>query len=1031
MRILRLLLLATPALLSAQTPAPSLYSGLQWRSIGPNRGGRSLAIDGSVARPNEYYFGAVGGGLWKTSDGGTSWRPVTDGQIKSASVGAVAVAPSNPDVVYIGMGEVQLRGNILQGDGIYRSGDGGRTWQHRGLAPTQAIARVRVHPTNPDLVYVAALGHPFGPNQERGVYRSRDGGANWEQILFRSDSAGAVDLAMDPKNPAVLYASFWQVYRTPWKLWSGGRWSGLFKSTDGGTSWTDITRNPGLPTGMLGRIGITVSPVDGNRLYAIVEAEDGGVFVSDDAGATWRRGNAERKLRQRAFYYSRLVADPQVKDRVYVLNVGLWRSDDGGATFPTQVRVAHSDNHDLWIAPNDNQRLANANDGGGAVSVSGGASWTAQNFPTAQPYHVVTTKDVPYHVCGAQQDNTTFCMPSGVTPQTPPRGGLGDWFYQVGGGESGYIAPDPRDPNVFYAGSQGALLTRFDRSIGSVRDVQVYPRFFSGEPAYSLPERWQWTYPIVFSPVAPTWLMVGSQHIWRSKNGGQFWERISDNLTRAEPSTLGLSGGPITMDMNGPEIYGTVFTIAPSRRDSLTIWAGSDDGLVHITRNGGKLWTNITPPDLPPFARISLIDASPHDNGSAVLAAKRYQLDDRAPYLYKTRDYGKTWTKIVTGLAADEITHAVREDPVRRGLLFAGTERGVAVSFDDGANWRSLSNNLPVTPVVDLVVEGADLVIASHGRGMWILPSIDPLRASTAATAGKAAHVFTPQVAVRRVSTARIQYYLAADVEQLTLRIRDSAGVVVRSWVGRRTPPAPLASSVPGCERGPVLPGNPPTKAGLNEWEWDLRYEGALTFDCMIIWGARPEQGPIAMPGRYTVELEAAGVVERQPLRIVRDLRNTEVDDSDLRAQFVFALRTLEQEDRTNGAVIRLRNWRAAVEQRRAQTQDAAALALTDTVLTGLLDVEEQLYQWRNRSGQDPLNYPIRLGNRIHALRRSVETGDARPTDVAYIVLRGLTDDLDKELAKLSAVEKGALSRLDGRLSALGLTPVVPPSTGR
>jgi photosystem II stability/assembly factor-like uncharacterized protein len=1028
MRILRLFLLATPTLLSAQAPDPSLYSGLQWRSIGPNRGGRSLTIEGTTARPTEYYFGAVGGGLWKTTDAGTTWRPVTDGQINSASVGAIGIAPSNPDVVYIGMGEVQLRGNIRQGDGVYRSSDGGRTWQHRGLAATHAIARVRVHPTNPDLVYAAALGHPFGPNTERGVYRSRDGGAHWEQVLFRSDSAGAVDLAMDPQHPEVLYAAFWQVYRTPWKLWSGGRWSGLFKSTDGGTSWTDITRNPGLPTGLLGRIGITVSPVDGNRLYAIVEAEDGGVFVSDDAGATWRRGNDERKLRQRAFYYSRLVADPQVKDRVYVLNVGLWRSDDGGRTFPTDVRVAHSDHHDLWIAPTDNQRLANANDGGGAVSLTGGASWTAQRFPTAQPYHVVTTNDVPYHVCGAQQDNTTFCVPSAPTPQQPPRSALGDWFYQVGGGESGYIAPDPRNPDVFYAGSQGALLTRYDRRTGAIRDVQVYPRFFSGEPAYSLPERWQWTYPIVFSPVAPSWLMVGSQHIWRSKNGGQFWERISDDLTRGDTATLGLSGGPITMDMNGPEIYGTVFTIAPSRRDSMTIWAGSDDGLVHITRDGGKRWTNITPPGLPPFARISLIDASPHDHGSAVLAAKRYQLDDRAPYLYKTRDYGRTWTKIVNGLAADEITHAVREDPVRRGLLYAGTERGVAVSFDDGGTWRSLSLNLPVTPVVDVVVAGADLVIASHGRGMWILPSIEPLRSGTAATAAKPVHVFAPALAVRRVNTARIQYHLATDAEQLTLRIRDSAGVVVRVWVGRRTPlPAP-ASSVAGCERGPIVPGNPPTRAGLNTWDWDLRYEGALTFDCMIIWGARPEQGPLAVPGRYTVEVEVAGVVERQPFMVARDRRNTEVDDSDLRAQFTFALRTLAQEDRTNDAVIRLRNTRAIVEQRRGATTDAAALAVADTVLAGLLAVEEQLYQWRNRSGQDPLNYPIRLGNRLHALRRSVETGDARPTDAAYIVLRALTDELDRELANLTAVERGALSRLDGRLSALGLPPVVPPA---
>ncbi len=1021
----RLFLLLLPAVLGAQGPDASLYSGLQWRSIGPNRSGQALAIEGSAARPSEYYAGAAGGGLWKTTDGGTSWTPVTDGQIRSASVGAIAVAPSNPDVVYIGMGEAQLRGSILQGDGVYRSTDGGRTWEHRGLEASQVIARVRVHPADPDRVYAAVLGRPYGASSERGVYRSQDGGATWERVLFRSDSAGAVDLAIDPANPEVLYASLWQVYRLPWKLWSGGRWSGLYKSTDGGTTWTDITRNPGLPQGFLGRIGIAVSPVDGNRLYAIVEAEDGGVFVSDDAGATWRQGSAERKLRQRAFYFSRLVADPRVKDRVYALNAELWRSDDGGRTFPLALPAAHADHHDLWIAPDDNRRLADANAGGGTISVSDGVTWTAQRYATAQLHRVVTTHDVPYHACGAQQGHTTVCVPSAGTPTLArPEDRTGDWFYQAGGGESGYIAPDPRNHDVFYAGGSAGLLTRYDRRTGAVRDVQVYPRFFSGEPSYSMPERWQRTYPVVFSPVAPSWLLAGSQHVWRSKNGGQFWERISDDLTRADTATLGLSGGPITMDMTGDEVYGTISSIAPSRRDSMTIWAGSDDGLVHVTRDGGKRWVNVTPPDLPPFARISLIDASPHEPGGALVAAKRYQLDDRAPYLYRTRDYGRTWTKITAGLGPDEITHAVREDPVRRGLLFAGTERGVMVSFDDGATWRPLSLNLPVTPVADLVIEGGDLVIATYGRGLWILPDIHPLRQATAATGAKAVHLFAPRAAVRRVNTARIQYHLAADVEALTLRIRDSTGAVVRSWTGRGAPFVPAASSVAGCDRGPVVPAAPPTRAGLHEFEWDLRYEGALTFDCMIIRGAQPELGPLAVPARYTVELDAGGVVERQPLVVVRDLRNTEADDSDLRAQHTFAVRTLAQEDRANGAVIRLRAWRTAVNERRAATDDPLARALTDTVLAGLLAVEEVLYQWRNRSSQDPVNYPIRLGNRLHALRRSIETGDARPTDASYIVLRALTDELDRELARLTALERGALSRLDGRLSALGLPPV-------
>ena len=493
---------------AAPIPVDStLFRGLQWRTIGPNRGGRSIAAVGSASRPLEYYFGATGGGLWKTTDGGVSWRPVTDGQIRSSSVGAVAVAESNPDVVYIGMGETELRGNIMQGDGVYKSADGGKTWTHLGLAETQAIAKIRVDPRNADAVYVAAFGHPYGRNAERGVFKSTDGGKSWRKVLYRDDKTAAVDISLDPNNPTVIYAALWEAYRTPWSMSSGGPGSGLFKSTDAGETWTEITRNPGLPRGVVGKIGVSVSPVDANRVYAIVEAADGGVYRSDDAGATWKLVNDERKLRQRAFYYTHVIADTKLKDRVYVLNVSFFRSDDGGVRFDSTISVPHGDNHDLWIAPNDNRRMIEANDGGGTVSVNAGSTWTDEDFPTAQLYHVATTKDFPYHVCGAQQDNSTLCLPSNDWSNL--RGArtrrLGDWMYEVGGGESGYIAPDPKDPNIFYAGSQGALLTRYDRTNGQIRDVQVYPRFFSGEPASALPERWQWTYPIVFSPKEPAW----------------------------------------------------------------------------------------------------------------------------------------------------------------------------------------------------------------------------------------------------------------------------------------------------------------------------------------------------------------------------------------------------------------------------------------------------------------------------------------------------------------------------------------------
>ena len=731
--ITRSVLFAVVILLSeAGTPGPlaqsppeagsaygsQFFGGLRWRSIGPNRGGRSIAVAGSNQRLNEYYFGATGGGLWKTNDGGTTWRPVTDTSLKTSSVGAVAISDSNPDIVFIGTGETQLRGNIIQGDGLYKSTDGGKTWASSGLTDTQAIGRIRIHPGNPDIVYAAALGHPFGSNPERGVFRSRDGGKTWQKVLYRNERAGAVDLCFDPKNPQVLFASIWEVFRTPYSLSSGGPGSGLFKSTDGGDSWTEITRNAGLPKGMIGKVGISVSGADSDRVWAIIEAEDGGIFRSEDGGATWMNINEERRFRQRAFYYTRIYADPVNRDRVYVLNTGFYRSDDGGTTYST-IRPPHGDNHDLWIAPGDPSRMINGNDGGANVSLNGGETWTGQQYPTAQLYHVVTTAHIPYHACGAQQDNSTVCVPSN---------GNGDEFYAVGGGESGYIAPDPRKLDVFYAGSYGGLLTRYDRSTGQMRQVNVWPENPMGHSSKDIRERFQWTFPIVFSPVDPRILYVGSQHLWRTTNEGQSWERMSQDLTRADPKTMGPSGGPITLDQTGVETYATIFTIAPSPKDPNTVWTGSDDGVVAITRDGGKTWQRVTPPGLPDFARISLIEASPHKPGTAYVAANRYQQDDWAPYFYRTDDHGGTWTKIINGIGPRDFARAIREDPKRPGLLFGGTEHGVYVSFDDGANWQSLALNLPVTPIHDLTVKDNDLVIATHGRSMYLLENISVLR---------------------------------------------------------------------------------------------------------------------------------------------------------------------------------------------------------------------------------------------------------------------------------------------------------------
>lgn len=1023
------IMIVTCGELIAQTSsktAMDLFKGMKYRNIGPDRGGRSLGISGSLNRKNEYYFGAVGGGLWKTTDGGLNWLPVTDGQLKSSSVGAVCVSESNPDIVYIGMGETEFRGNIMQGDGVYKTTDSGKTWKNVGLKNTQAISRVRVHPANPDIVYVSALGHPYGPNEERGIFRTKDGGKTWQKILYKSSKAGGADLIIDRTNPNVLYASIWEVYRTPWKMWGGGGDCGLFKSADGGDTWTELTKKPGMPAGVVGKIGVTVSPADPSRVWAIVEADSGGVYRSDDAGMTWKYINKDRKLRQRAFYYSRIYADPKDKNVVYGLNVGFHKSTDGGVTFDKTIRVPHGDNHDLWIDPNDPMRMATSNDGGGAVSENGGKSWTDENFPTAQLYHITVTSDFPYHVAGAQQDNSTVAVPNEEWSHMMARQNTtkrNPWSYAVGGGESGYIAQDPKNPDIFFSGSQGALITRFDRKTGQIRDIQPYPRFFSGEPSSALPERWQWTFPIVFSPVDPNRMYISSQHVWMTTNEGQTWKKMSPDLTLADPATLGVSGGVITNDMNGPEIYSTVFTIAPSFHDVNTIWTGSDDGLVHITRNNGVSWQNITPPDMPKYTRISIIDASRHKAGTAYIAGKRYQMDDRAPYIWKTDDYGKTWTKIVTGITGDDYVHSVREDIKRPGLLFAGTEHGVWVSFTDGKAWQPLQLNLPNTQVSDLAVTENDLVVGTHGRSIYILDEIGPLREYKPENSTSKIMLFKPSNAVRRVQNALIQYYLPTAADSVKIQILDSAGQLIKSFTGSKSKsdsaakvsatskgadslagmaggkPRPDSASTADEEDGPRRTPKPPgISAGINQFEWDLRYPGATEFKGMIMWGARPQNGPLAIPGKYQVRFITAGETLTQSFEIKADPRLKNVSMADMKEQFKLAMELRNKTSQANESVIQIRSLKEIISKKKQKTA-------TDQKLSDQLTaIEEALYQVRNQSGQDPLNFPIKINNRLAALWRSVETGDSKPTDASYQVAKELSADLDKQLNELKKI---------------------------
>jgi photosystem II stability/assembly factor-like uncharacterized protein len=991
----------------------TLFHGMRWRAIGPFRGGRVTAVAGVRGEPMTYYQGATGGGVWKTTDAGITWTPLSDSAFGSGSIGAIAVAESDPNVVYVGTGETCIRGNTSPGDGMYRSTDGGRTWSRIGLEDAGQIAAVRVHPRDPDLVYVAVLGHAFGPNPTRGVFRSRDGGRTWAKVLFRSDSAGAIDLAMDPRNPRVLYAAFWQAVRRPWEMISGGPGSGLFKSTDGGDTWTEITRNDGLPRGLIGRVGLAVSHVNGDRVWAMVEAEDGGLFRSDDAGRTWRRVNEERNLRQRAWYYTHVVADPGSHDGVWVLNVQLLRSNDGGRTF-ANVPNGHGDNHALWIAPDDARRLINGNDGGAQVSLNGGASWsTLENQPTAQLYHVTTTADFPYRVCGAQQDNSTICIPSRTQG-----GGIGRDTWQVlGGCESGYIAVRPDTTAISYAGCYGGSLDRHDARTGQERAISVWPDNPMGYGGNQLRHRFQWTFPIVLSPFDPNVLHVGGERVFRSTNEGQSFTAISPDLTRNDTTKGGPSGGPITKDNTGVETYATVFTIAPSPRERDVIWTGSDDGLVHVTRDGGASWQNVTPRGVPAFATISLIEASPFDAATAYVAAQNYRQDDFAPYIFRTADYGRTWTRITDGIPARHFIRVVREDPARRGLLYAGGEFGVYVSFDDGGSWQSLRLNLPVVPVHDLAVAGSDLVAATHGRSFWVLDDLTPLRTMGDSVAAAEVFLYQPRDVVRlggggfggaAAAAGRNPFPGAVfsavfrtrpdSATEVTLDVLDSAGTLIRSWTTR--PPRGFDSLV--VTRVPV----DSVRAGMNRFSWNMRYPSAVGFQGLIMW-AGSTTGPLAPPGRYQVRLTVGERVMTRSFSYVPDPRVT-TSAADYAAQFGFLLRVRDRLSDANRAVVRIRDLKAQLDQVTTRVAgrpgEPRVRAAADSLRRGLSGVEEEIYQVRNRSAQDPLNYPIRLNNRIAALAGVAASADARPTDQTVQVFEMLSGLLQAQLDRLERI---------------------------
>ena len=1067
-----LLLNATPFAARAQQPAapqgqpPSApqrkpFGPLAYRQIGPFRGGRVAAVAGVPSQPFVYYFGATGGGVWKTTDGGVTWEPLGDQTFKTGSVGAIGVSESDPNVVYVGMGEETLRGNLSHGDGMYKSTDAGKTWKKLpGLDDTRHISRVRVHPRDPNLVYVAAIGHAFGPNEQRGVFRSKDGGRTWEKILYRHPLAGAIDLTFDPSNANVLYAALWQYVRRPWTFESGGPASGLFKSTDGGDTWAEITRSPGLPRGVVGKIGVAVSAAAPERVWALVEAEDGGVFRSDNGGASWAKVNESRDLRQRAWYYTRIYADPQNAERVYVLNTGFYRSNDGGRTF-TNIPVPHGDNHDLWIAPNDPNRMIESNDGGANVSFNGGRTWTEQDQPTAQFYRVALDNDFPYNVYGAQQDNSTVSIRS----RTEDFGIGEESWHDVGGGESGWIAPKPNDSNVVFAGSYGGYLTRYDHRTKQLRAVNVWPDNPMGHGAEGMKYRFQWNYPILFSPhdTSPMGtLYAAGDRLFRSTNEGQSWEMISPDLTRNDKSKQGPGGGPITKDNTSVEYYDTIFTVAESPVTKGVIWAGSDDGLVQVTRDGGKTWSNVTPKGIPEWIQINSIDASPHEAGAAYVAATAYKSDDFKPYLYKTADYGKTWRKVDAGIPDGAFTRVVREDPARRGLLYAGTETGMYVSFDDGGQWQPLQLNLPYVPITDLAVHKRekDLVVATQGRAFWILDDLtvlhqlsDAQRAGGGETtllkpedayrmpgAGGSALPPTATAGANPANGVVVHYYLKSrPASDVTLEFIDPAGRSAQKFTAKAPPrptptPAggtaglPGASTAPGSaqvQQPPEQPQAPSgeesseftgrrgggaprvtTEAGLNRFVWDMRYAEATRFPGMILW-AGGTAGPRAVPGTYQVRLTADGQTYTQTFEIRKDPR-LQTTQEEFDRQFALLTKIRDKLTETHNAVAQIRDVRRQVDdllKRVGDQPNAKPLVTAGGNLSRKLQaVEEALYQTKNQSSQDPLNFPIRLNNKLAALGSVVGSADAQPTEQSYALYEELAAQIDAQLKQLNQV---------------------------
>ena len=1014
-----------PAVTSTVSFDQALYSGLRWRELGPFRGGRSCTVTGVPGQPNLYYFGTVGGGVWRTKDAGQTWENITDSYF-GGTIGAVAVAESDPNVIYVGEGEQTLRNNVSSGWGVWKSTDAGASWKHIGLSDSRHIARIRIHPKNPDVVYVAAMGNLWKPNEMRGVYKSVDGGATWKRVLYINDTAMAGDLVMDPNNPRILYAATWNMKRNGYRMDSGGPDSKLWKSTDGGETWENLSDKPGMPKGTNGIIGVTVSPVNSNRVWAIIEnTEAPGVYRSDDAGKTWARLNQDRALLQRAWYYCRIYADTQNEDKVWVMNVSYGVSKDGGKTFELK-NAPHGDHHDLWIDPNNNQRMAIADDGGAQISNDGGENWTTyHNQPTAQFYRVTTDNAFPYNILGAQQDNTSVRIPHRTSGTSITES---DWT-ALSIGESAHLAPDPTNPNIIYGSDYKGYMSMQNLDNGQERSTNVWPDLPAGSGVEVMKYRFNWNYPLVFSRHDPKKLYAGSNYLHVTTNGGQSWQTISPDLTRGEPETLKSSGGPITQDNTGAEYYANIFVIAESPYTKDEIWTGSDDGLLHVTTDGGKNWQNVTPPAnvCPRLNMWNSIDVNPFEKGGAYAVATSYKFGDYTPYIYKTTDYGKTWTVITTGIPKEEFVRVVRADPKRKGLLYAGTEKGMWISFDDGASWSKFQLNLPPVPIADLAVKNDNLIAATHGRSFWLIDDLTPLHQLTKDVAAKEAVLYKPMASYRMPGGAgwreanrklegqnhpggvMVHFFVKALDEKADVKLEflESDGDVIKSYHNKAKERAEQLSA----------------KAGGNRFVWDMRYPGYKTFPGMVFYGS-PNLGPKAVPGKYKVRLTVNGQSQEQEFEILKDPRiNTTLPE--LQAQFDFLTKVRDKVSDANQGVVDIRKIKDDLGSLKSKI---GAEPHYNDLREAMKKFEEELnvhenniHQTKNRSVQDPLNYGIKMNNRLAHLMVEQGGGDFAPTQQGEEVRQMLTKMVDDELGKLNATIDRNVERINTMAKEKGI----------